>query len=95
MADTDRKVRERFAANIQRLRRRDGLSVEELAERARLDARDLEELLRGERDPGYGTLALLAAALGVDPECLLQGIRWIPPGEEIGGRFEIVGPGDG
>jgi transcriptional regulator with XRE-family HTH domain len=95
MADTDREARERFAANIQRLRLRDGLSVELLAERAELDGRELREILRGEGEARYGTIALLAGALGVEPEELFQGIRWIPPEGDDRGRFEIEESGGG
>jgi transcriptional regulator with XRE-family HTH domain len=95
MADTDREARERFAANIQRLRLHDGLSVEVLAERAGLDGRELSEILRGDGEASYGTIALLAGALGVEPEGLFQGIRWIPPEGDDGGRFEIEESEDG
>ena len=80
MAATDKDARERFAANIERIRRRDGLSVEELAERADLDARELEEILCADREAAYGTIAALAGALGAQPEELLEGISWVPPG---------------
>jgi transcriptional regulator with XRE-family HTH domain len=89
MADTEREARERFAANIERLRRRDGLSVQALAERSRIDGRELEGILRGEGEAGYATIALLAGALGVEPGELFRGIRWIPSGEGDGGRFEV------
>ncbi|MGH2940007.1 MAG: helix-turn-helix domain-containing protein [Solirubrobacterales bacterium] len=91
MADTDRELRERFAANIERLRRRGGFSVEELAERSDLDARELEEILRADRETAYGTIAALAGVFGVQPEELLEGIRWVPPGEAGDGRFEVGG----
>jgi len=81
MADTDREARERFAANLERLRRRDGMSVEELAERSDVDARELEEILRADREAAYGTIAALAGALGVAAGELFEGIRWTPPGE--------------
>jgi transcriptional regulator with XRE-family HTH domain len=84
MADTDREARERFAANLERLRRRDGLSVERLAARAQL-----EGILRTENDADYTTIALLAGALGVEPGELFRGIRWIPPGDREGGRHEV------
>jgi transcriptional regulator with XRE-family HTH domain len=81
MADTDREARERFAANIERLRRREGLSVEELAERSAVDAGELGEILRSDREVGYGTIAALAGALGVRAGELFEGITWTPPGE--------------
>ncbi len=81
MADTDRDARERFAANIERLRRREGLSVEELARRSEVDAGELGEILRADREAGYGTIAALAGALGVQAGELFEGISWTPPGE--------------
>jgi len=82
MADTDREARERFAANLKRLRRRDGMSVEGLAQRSDVDAQELEEILRADREASYGTIAALAGALGVAAGELFEGIRWTPPGEE-------------
>ena len=95
MADTDREARERFAANIERLRRREGLSVETLAELSRIDGPELREILRGHREADYTTIALLAEALGVEPGELFEGIAWIPPGEDRHGRFEIDEPDEG
>lgn len=80
MADTDRDARERFAANIERLRRRDGSSVDELAERADVEAGELEEILRADREAAYGTIAAIAGALGVHVGELFEGIRRPPPG---------------
>lgn len=91
MAHIDREARERFAANVERLRRRDGPTVEELADRARIDPRELTEILGGKREAGYATIARLAAALGAEPDDLLRGIRWIPPGADGQGRFEVEG----
>lgn len=92
MADTDREARERFAANIERLRRRDGLSVEDLAARSQIDPDVLRRILRADQEADYGTIALLAGALGVEPGTLFEGIVWIPPGPDGEGRFEIDGP---
>ena len=89
MADTDREARERFAANVERLRRREGLSSVSLAERAGIDVRQLEAILRADEEADYGTIARLSGALGVGPADLLEGIRWIPPGEDERGRYAI------
>jgi transcriptional regulator with XRE-family HTH domain len=89
MADTDREARERFAANIERLRRRDGLSVEDLAERAQIDDSELDEILRAESEATYTAVLLLAGALGVEPGALIEGIRWIPPRDGQPGRYAI------
>ena len=92
MADTDREARGRFAANIERLRRREGLSVETLADLSRIDGSELREILRADREADYTTIARLAEALGVEPGELFEGIAWIPPGEDGGGRFEVDEP---
>jgi transcriptional regulator with XRE-family HTH domain len=89
MADIEREARERFAANVERLRRRDGLSVEVLAERAGIEGAELGKILRGKIEVSYRAIAQLAGALGVQPEELFAGIRWIPPREDGGGAFEI------
>jgi transcriptional regulator with XRE-family HTH domain len=81
MADTDREARERFAANIERLRRRERLSIEELAERSEVDVGELGEILGADREAGYGTIAALAGALGVRAGELFEGISWTPPDE--------------
>jgi transcriptional regulator with XRE-family HTH domain len=75
MADTDREARERFAANVERLRRRDRLSVEELAERSDVEPGELREILAADREAAYGTIAALAGALGVEAGELFEGIR--------------------
>jgi transcriptional regulator with XRE-family HTH domain len=89
MAETHEEARERFAANVERSRRGKGISVTELAERSTVDPRQLGEILRGDREPGYATIALLAGALGVEPGELFRGIAWIPPEEGGEGRFEV------
>jgi transcriptional regulator with XRE-family HTH domain len=95
MADTDREVRERFAANIERLRRRDGLSVEGLAARSQIDPHELRRILRGDEEADYGTIVLLAGALGVEPGELFEGIAWIRPGRDGGGGFKVDEPDGG
>jgi transcriptional regulator with XRE-family HTH domain len=89
MAETHEEARERFAANVERLRRGKGITAAELAERSLIDPGELKEILRGEREAGYATIALLAGALEVDPGELFRGIAWIPPEEGGEGRFEI------
>jgi transcriptional regulator with XRE-family HTH domain len=89
MTETHEEARERFAANVERLRRGKGMSTEELAERSTVDPRELGEVLRGDREAGYATIALLAGALEVEPGELFRGITWIPPAEGGEGRFEV------
>jgi transcriptional regulator with XRE-family HTH domain len=92
MADTDREARERFAANIERLRRRDGLSIEGLAARSGMDGDELTEILSAEREAGYGAIAALAGALAVEPAELFEGIRWTPGEEGRPGGLEVEEP---
>jgi transcriptional regulator with XRE-family HTH domain len=91
MADTDREARERFAANVERLRRRKGMSAESLAERSGIDAGELDEILRADREPDYEAIARLSGAFGVDPGKLFEGIGRIPGGDD---RLDGFGPGD-
>jgi transcriptional regulator with XRE-family HTH domain len=92
MAETHEEARERFAANVERLRRGKGISVEALAERSTVDPGELGEVLSGDREAGYATIALLAGALGVEPGELFRGIAWVPPEEGGEGRFEVEEP---
>lgn len=91
MADTDKDVRERFAANIERLRRRDGSSVDQLAARAGMEGTELAKILAAEQEADYGTIAALAAALKVEPGELFEGIGWTPGDGGAPGGFEVAG----
>jgi len=71
-------VRERFAANLRRLRRRSGLSQEELGRLAGLHRTQIGLLERGARMPRIDTLVKLAVALDCDPADLIAGIEWRP-----------------
>jgi transcriptional regulator with XRE-family HTH domain len=76
MADTN-GVGRAFGRNMQRLRRRTGLSQEALGFRASLHRTEIGLLERGERIPRIDTLVKVAAALGVRIDCpLLDGISW-------------------
>lgn len=55
-----------LGAAIVRLRKRAGLTQEELAERADLHITHVGGIERGVRNPTYSTLLRLASALGVD-----------------------------
>lgn len=79
MTGSDRDARKRFAANIERLRRREGLSLGQLAERSQIDRVELGQILRGDRDPGAGAIYMIAGALAVDPGDLFEGVSWDPP----------------
>jgi transcriptional regulator with XRE-family HTH domain len=72
---------ERFAENVRRLRRRAGISAEELAERAGVDRTHIGTIENAKVEPRLGTLIRLIGALGTTPNEILDGIAW-RPGEE-------------
>ena len=57
---------------IRYLRRREGLSQEEFAARAGISHRKLSDIECGRANPTFETMDLVAAALGVELEELLQ-----------------------
>ncbi len=59
-------------ANILKLRKRRGLSQEELAVDAEIDVTYLRGIERGRRNPSLMVMVRLAAQLGVHPTKLLQ-----------------------
>src|SRR5438552_3623177 len=71
------------AANVARIRTRQGLTQEELAERANLGLRHLQRVERGGADLGVSVLVALADALDVAPAILL---RRASLGEAVRGR---------
>jgi len=79
----------RFGENLLRLRRREGLSQEQLAVRASLHRTEIGMLEKGERIPRIDTLIRLAGAMAIPPEELLAGIYWTAGGP-IGGSFTFT-----
>jgi transcriptional regulator with XRE-family HTH domain len=73
---------ERFAENVRRLRRRVGISAEELADRAAINRSHVGSIENGRVEPRLGTLVRLIGALDTTPEEILDGISWRPGGEE-------------
>jgi transcriptional regulator with XRE-family HTH domain len=67
-----------FAVNLRRIRKRQGLSQEALADLADLHRTEVSLLERAGREPRLGTLVRLAGALEVDPRELMEGIEWQP-----------------
>jgi transcriptional regulator with XRE-family HTH domain len=80
-----------FGRNLNRCRKRTGLSQEELAVRASLHRTEIGLLERGERLPRIDTAIKLAGALGVPPAELIEGIDW-SPGSTSRGSFSLPGP---
>lgn len=83
----------RFAANLRRLRGAAGLSQEDVAFRAGIHRTQVSLLEGGKRMPRVFTLVCLAAALGVTPNDLLEGIVWEPIVSVTGGL--VVTPPSG
>lgn len=71
-------VAERFGKNLNRCRKRAGLSQEAVAIRASLHRTEIGLLERGERTPRIDTAIKLAGAVGVELGDLLTGIVWRP-----------------
>jgi transcriptional regulator with XRE-family HTH domain len=83
------EIRDRFAANLVRIRRAERMSQEELAVRASLHRCEISLLERSKRAPRMDTLVKLAAALGTDPNSLLDGIHWVVPPPSGRGAFTL------
>lgn len=66
------QVQRFVAANIRRLRARQGLTQEELAEKASLGAVHVRSIERGVENVTLATLVAIADALGVPPGLLLR-----------------------
>lgn len=80
---------ERFAENLRRLRRRAGISQEELGYRSSLHRTQIGLLEKGVRVPKIDTLIKLASCLGVRIDCaLLDGIEWVPL-EDSEGKLRV------
>lgn len=66
---------ESVGAHIRAAREARGMSMSELARAARLSPGAVSRIEHGEREPGSGTLAAIARALGVEPGELMGGPR--------------------
>jgi transcriptional regulator with XRE-family HTH domain len=80
--------KERFAANLRRIRTAAGVSQEELGYLCDLHRTEVSLLERAEREPRLATIVKLAGALGTTPAELCAGIGWVPTGH----RFEVKRP---
>ncbi|MBS1881473.1 MAG: helix-turn-helix transcriptional regulator [Actinobacteria bacterium] len=79
MARRNRQAAKRFAANLRRVRLREGLSQETLAVRASLHRTEIDKLEGAKRVPRVDTLIRLAGAMAVPAGELLEGIEPDPP----------------
>ena len=71
-ARTLRELQQSIAANVLRLRRRRGLTQEQLAEAAELDPRYIQQIERARTNLSLSVFVALAEALGVAPAVLLR-----------------------
>jgi transcriptional regulator with XRE-family HTH domain len=90
MGSVSDPVVEGFRANLVRIRRRAGLSQEQVSVLASLHRTEVGMLERGARTPKIDTLVKLAGALEVAPADLLDGIEW-RPGPPTWGSFGTDG----
>jgi transcriptional regulator with XRE-family HTH domain len=77
-------VAEEFGKNLNRARKRAGISQEHLAVLATLHRTEIGLLERGERLPRIDTALKLAGALGLPLEKLVEGIEWRPGSTNVG-----------
>jgi len=84
----------RFGENLVRLRKRAGISQEELGFRSNLHRTEVGMLERGIRLPRIDTLLKVAGALELEPGDLLDGLTWTP-GSPRTGSFRAGGVEEG
>ena len=75
----ERTAMESFAANVQRLRRRRGLTQEQFADAVGFSPRYIRRLESGEVDATLRTIARVAAKLGVTVAAMLKVARLPEP----------------
>lgn len=85
----DVNVARRFGENLRSVRRRAGISQEELGFRSGLHRTEIGLLERGARTPRIDTVVKLAGALGIQFQSpLLAGMGWTP-GSVQRGSFSV------
>lgn len=95
MAPPSWDVKDRFAANLARCRKLEGMSQEELGYRASLHRTEVSLLERGVRLPRADTLVRLAHSLSVPVNELVVGIEWKPGSVKVvAGSFELSAEAD-
>lgn len=87
-------VAEEFGKNLNRARKRAGVSQEDLAVGASLHRTEIGLLERGERLPRIDTALKLAGALGLPLAQLVEGIEWRPGSTQVG-AFSLAAGDEG
>ena len=85
-----RELSRQFGENMARLRRRAGVSQEELGFRANLHRTEVGMLERGVRLPRLDTLLKIAGALDLEMGELVEGMTWTPSDPRVG-SFQVGG----
>jgi len=85
-------VAQQFGDNLARIRKRAGMSQEEVSFRASVHRTEVSQLERGLRVARVDTVAKLAAALEVDPGTFFEGIVWEPGDVRRGGFIHRARP---
>jgi transcriptional regulator with XRE-family HTH domain len=82
-----------FGKEVRRRRKALGLTIEELAERAKLTPNYVGTVETGKRDPSLSTILALAKGLHVPPAELFGSAKELSPaGVEAGRLFEAASP---
>jgi transcriptional regulator with XRE-family HTH domain len=92
MNEHEKVLMTQVGRNVERLRAERGMSLDQLAGASSVGRQQIERLVRAEGHLLVDDLFLLAAALRVAPEALLNGIDWIPDEDGGGGEYRVEGP---
>lgn len=68
-----------FAANVRRIRKDQGISQMQLAERSNLNMSDISRIEKLRREPGLRVVVKIARGLSVPIEDLFEGIETVGP----------------
>lgn len=86
------EARAHLAKTVEGLARQQGLSLDDLAARSKVDGETIHRVLQGEVEADLDLIYRLAGALEIEPRRLFDGIAWVPG--ESGGRLEVDPDGD-
>lgn len=85
-------VKERFSANLRRIRRRSGITQEELAALVEMDRGQISNFENAKRMPRLDSLVKLMSALDCHADELVEGMAWKPDPMAYG-RWEVTTAG--